>query len=295
MSNNSVIVFPKINNFFSGNNMFSGIKESIGGNSLVSKIAFIILIIIIFLITLRLATYFMVWLFSPSKNPILINGRSDAKRMLVYTQDPKLKGSKPILRSENDYQGMQFTWSVWLFIDDIHYKENRYKHVFHKGNDNIQMNAQNKDAINLPSNAPGLYITDNQNQIAVIMNTFNKTTEKIFIDNIPIRKWFNVILRVSNQKTLDIFVNGVLSKRHVFQSPIKQNYGNVYACMNGGFSGHISELRYFSEAIGINSIKNLVYRGPNLAELSGTDLTIINPSYLSTRWYFSGNLDGYNP
>lgn len=281
------------NNIFqSGSNV---IRKLFDTNKFMAKVIFIIIVLIVFIIILRLATYILIWSFTPSKDPILIKGRINAKNMHVYTQNPKVKDSIPILRSNNEYNGMQFTWSVWIYIDDIHYKENKYKHVFHKGNDNVLMNTLNSDSNSFSNNAPGLYITDNQNELAVIMNTFNKMDEKILINNIPINKWVNVIIRVSDQKTIDVFINGVLSKRHICVSPIKQNYGDVFVAMDGGFSGQISELRYFSEAIGINSIKNLVYRGPNLAELSTSNIININPAYLSTRWYFNGNLDGYNP
>ena len=32
--------------------------------------------------------------------------------------DPKLKGAKPILRSVNEREGIEFTYSVWLFVTD---------------------------------------------------------------------------------------------------------------------------------------------------------------------------------
>ena len=44
------------------------------------------------------------------------------------------------MRSVNDDQGMEFTWSVWIYINDIsNYKPNEYKHVFHKGNDDVNL------------------------------------------------------------------------------------------------------------------------------------------------------------
>ena len=64
--------------------------------------------------------------------------------------------------------------------------------------------------------------------------------------------------------------------------------------MNGGFSGHTSSLRYFTNAIGTNEIQNIVNAGPNMTPVD-TDLINSKPRYLSLRWFFTGSNDMYNP
>ena len=64
--------------------------------------------------------------------------------------------------------------------------------------------------------------------------------------------------------------------------------------MNGGFSGYLSNLRYYDHALGTTEINRIVTIGPNL-EMIGDDLTKSKPYYLSLRWFFMGNKDGYNP
>ena len=64
--------------------------------------------------------------------------------------------------------------------------------------------------------------------------------------------------------------------------------------MNGGFSGYTSELRYFDSAIGTNHIQSIVDSGPNM-KMNGNDMSQSKPQYLSSRWYFSGTADTYNP
>ena len=61
-------------------------------------------------------TYFAAWIFSPSPNPILINGMMDAKQMLRVPQDPSSSGAIPIIRSVNDAEGLEFGLQVscWL-------------------------------------------------------------------------------------------------------------------------------------------------------------------------------------
>ena len=42
----------------------------------------------------------------------------DGDQYMVIEQDPANKKSIPILRSNNENEGIEFTWSVWLMIED---------------------------------------------------------------------------------------------------------------------------------------------------------------------------------
>jgi hypothetical protein len=123
------------------------------------------------------------------------------------------------------------------------------------------------------------------------MNTFEKMNEEVIVNDLPLNKWVNVIIRVSNQHQLDVYINGTLTKRHILKSVPKQNYGNVYATMNGGFSGFMSDLRYFGTDIGTNKIQSIIDDGPNMKMKSNTSLTKGKPRYLSTRWFFGNNAE----
>lgn len=278
---------------FSSNKYLQGSQDFLQSNTIVAKFAFLILILILFIFALRLGAWLLTWLFTPSSNPILIDGMINAKQMLRIEQDPSSPGSIPIIRSVNGRDGLEFTWSVWIFVDDLTYKENEYKHIFHKGNDNINVVSQ-PIGLNYPNNGPGLYITPNTNNLVVIMNTFENISEEVVIKDLPINKWVSVIIRVSNQHVLDVYINGVLTKRHQLKGVPKQNYGDVFVSMNGGFSGFTSELRYFDSAIGTNKIQAIVDAGPNM-KMKGSDMSQSKPQYLSSRWYFAGTNDAYNP
>ena len=271
------------NNFnqFSSNNNVAGNRDFLNSNSLIAKFAFLLLVIILFVMALRLGSSILSWIFSPSQNPILINGMVDAKQMLVIPQDPSVKGAIPIMRSVNDAQGMEFTWSVWIYIDDFVYKQNEYKHVFHKGNDDI--NVTNPPVgLNYPNNAPGLYITPETNDLLVIMNTFDTINETVLIKDIPLNKWINVGIRVEGS-TMDVYINGKVVLRHIFAAVPKQNYGDTYVNANGGYSGLMSDLWYHNKALTGVEIMDIVRAGPDLT----TDDSIkIFPPYFSLLWYF---------
>ena len=273
-----------------------GVKEFLNSNSIVAKVAFILLILIVFVILIRIGTNIISYIFSPSPNPFLFNGMIDAKQGMIIAQNPSDSGSIPIMRSVDETRGIEFTWSVWIYIDDFNYKRDEYKHVFHKGNNNINLDETSDRPIglNYPNNAPGLYITPEINNLLVIMNTFDVINEEVLVKDIPINKWVNVVIRVDKNNQLDVYINGVLTKRHMLKGIPKQNYGDVYVSQNGGFSGYTSCLRYFDSAIGTNKIQSIIDSGACLNMLNESDVSQ-QPRYLSTRWYFAGANDMYNP
>uniref|UniRef100_A0A6C0IIY4 LamG-like jellyroll fold domain-containing protein n=1 Tax=viral metagenome TaxID=1070528 RepID=A0A6C0IIY4_9ZZZZ len=270
-----------------GNN--SSFSES---NSLVAKFSFLLLVIFMFILLLNIGISLISWFVKPSASPKLINGMIDATQMVTFTQDPSLNGSATIYRSNNATDGIEFTWSVWIFINNLQYLEGQYKHIFYKGNNNLDTNG-----LNFPNNAPGLYIAPNTNALVVMMNTFNDINEETIIPDIPLNKWVNVIIRCKNNK-LDVYVNGTITRSVQLMGVPKQNYGDVFVAANGGFNGYISNLWYYDYALGTSEIANISTKGPNtkLTSTSSVNNSVLkDPNYLSLRWYFYGSGDSYNP
>lgn len=276
---------------FRNNRMVSGTTDFLYSNSLVAKVCFLVLIIILFIIGARLGSRLIAWLLSPSKNPILINGLRKGNSPLRIYQDPKQQDSVPILRSVNERDGLEFTWSVWLFVEKINNGEDltddRKQHIFNKGSyentggktdfDNIDIQG-----MNFPNNAPGLYLSRKENALYVLMNTFTGVLEEVKIPDIPMNKWINVVMRCKG-RNMDTYVNGTIVSRHVFQSVPRQNYGDVWVAQRGGFSGMLSSLRYYNHALTGVEVENLVKAGPNL---TADDSMKIFPPFLALRWFF---------
>ena len=271
---------------FSSNKYIQGSSDFLQSNSIVAKFVFLIIALILFMLALRVGTTIITWLLSPTTTPILIDGMIQSNQMMRIPQDPKIPGSIPIIRSINSDDGLEFTWSVWIIVDDFAYKENDYKHIFHKGNDDINITTP-PVGMNYPNNGPGLYIAPHTNNLVVVMSTFDLPKEEVIVKDLPLNKWVNVIIRVTKQNQLDVYVNGVLTKRHILSSVPKQNYGDVFVSMNGGFSGFTSDLRYFDKAIGTSHIQSIIDKGPNMKMLNGSDMKKSKPQYLSNRWYFN--------
>jgi len=269
---------------FSSASMVQGSKDFLESNSWVAKIAFLLMVIIGFAILFRLVTLFITWMFSPSGKVVLLNGYINGSNSTIISQDPEIKKSITIIRSMNEKTGIEFTWSAWIFLNGFT-DETNYHHVFNKGNKNIDTNG-----IITPNNAPGLYINPKYDGIRIILDTFNKTdSDVIDIRDLPISKWVNVLIRVQG-RFCDVYINGRLARRRTMTDVVKQNYDDVNICMNGGFSGYLSALTYYNNAISIAEIQDILVSGPNLKSVEkNLDEKFNKPRYLADRWYFDQN------
>jgi hypothetical protein len=276
-------------NSFSTTKGSFGTKEFLESNSLVAKIAFLFLVMFAFIVLLRIGITVVAYFFQPNNSPHLIDGMVDATQMIVYPQDPSNNNAVTIYRSVNAADGIEFTWSVWVFINNLQYLEGQYRHIFYKGNANL-----NSNGLNFPNNSPGLYLAPNTNSLIVMMNTYNVINQEITIPDIPINKWVNVIIRCQNT-TLDVYINGTITRSVQLNGVPKQNYGDVYVGMNGGFSGYVSNLWYYDYALGTVAIQNLVSKGPNTKMIGANGISDTLANYLSLRWFFKGSKDMFNP
>ena len=274
---------------FSTSNGNYGSPSFLESNSLVAKFAFLLLVIFAFVILLRVGISTISYFLTPSSSPHLIDGMVDAKQMIIFPQDPSSNGAVTIYRSVNASDGIEFSWSVWIFINSLQYLEGQYKHIFYKGNSNLEQNG-----LNFPNNAPGLYLAPNTNALVVMMNTFNVINEEVIIPDIPLNKWFNVIIRCKNT-TFDVYANGTIVRSINLIGVPKQNYGDVYVGMNGGFDGNISNLWYYDYALGTSEIQKIVNGGPNTTMIGSNGMNDKMANYLSLRWFFYGSGDSYNP
>ena len=282
--------FSKLTSSF-GSSSVSSSKDFLESNTFIAKLAFLLLVIILFFILLRISIALLSWLLAPSQNMTLLNGMADATIPIQITQDPTSTNSMPIIRSSNQIFGMEFTWSIWIFIKPVQSDASSMQHVFSKGVGS-KMDCSATDV--LSNNAPGVYLTG-VNTLNVLMDTVDKPAcsvtlvsspiikPVISIDNMPINKWFNVVIRLTNN-TLDVYINGRLTQRAMLDAVPNQNYDDVFICNGGGFNGYVSDLKYFNSAIGTTQINALVSSGPNTS-IDSSNLKNNIPPYLSISWY----------
>jgi hypothetical protein len=253
------------------------IKDIVNSESKTGKFIFIMLLLVGCIVLIRAFMTFMPMLLS-TQSPYLVKGLIPGNTSFIIHQDPNLSDSIAVSRSDNK-SGLECSWSVWLNLSDVSSSSQQVKHIFHKGEQHIDTDT----GMNFPNNGPGLYISPNNNELIVIMNTFTVINEEIRIPNIPMNKWMSVVIRVMNN-TVDVYINGALAKRHVLSSVPKQNNGDVYVASNGGFSGNLSDLRYYNYALQPGQILSITDKGPNLTVNKKTSLNA-SPPYLSVQWY----------
>jgi hypothetical protein len=259
-------------------------SEFLKSNTIFAKFAFLLLAIIVFVLLVALGIFLIQYFLSPQNNPYLIKGLKNGNENAIFSQNPKEKQSIPILRSNNQNTGLEFTWSFWLYINDLNTSSTMYQHVFNKGD----INYNTTNGIASVNNGPGVYIAPSSNTLRIIMDSSLPSDSNIVdVSNVPIRNWFHVAIRLQNV-IMDIYINGTIVSRYMLKNVPKQNYNDVNFAQNGGFIGQISNLRYYGYALNVFQINSIVSSGPNLTPYANsTNQTNTNFGYISNSWYSS--------
>jgi len=98
------------------------------------------------------------------------------------------------------------------------------------------------------------------------------------------QKWICCTIRVQGTY-VDVYINGVLTKRTILLNIPKQNYYDTYIGDSAGFKGYISSLRYYAKAISYEEIQSLFAAGPALKMLDSSTMPLSN-DFLSMNWYY---------
>jgi len=286
------------------------LKNFTDSNTAITRFVFIILVFLLFVVLFNFGIQLIQKWVGNDPDPFIINGMVLSNNTKVVSSNPNVENSVPILRSINEEYGLEFTWNVWFYVDKINKDPGSYQRIFSKGNNESNTTGVNpllktnidKKIVNA---SPGLFITqqdnstilpsripakttDSQVNLYFVLNTFkNKDTvqeyaETITINNIPIKKWVCVTMRVEH-KTADIYINGVLTQRKTFLNLPRQNYYDTIIGDSEGFSGFISSLRYYSRALNYEEIQSVFGKGPNLKSVDTSSGGVMD--YLSINWY----------
>ena len=268
-------------------------KEFLETNGILAKFVFIIFVLFAFMFLLNLGMHIIGFFTKPSENPMIVKGKLDGEDGIIISQNPANLDSKTVFRSNNKTGGAEFTWSSWIYLSKSVYDlSNTYYHVFSKGEGKRNTTTDNDSQYVKVSNGPGVYVLRDASGLThmhVMMDTISGR-EDIVINTVPINKWFHTAIRMQN-KTIDVYINGVVSARKTLPNMPKQNYHNIAiggGASQGGFQGSISNLQYFGYAMNVFEINNIVMKGPNTnsSELSSDSAGKSgNYSYLANMWY----------
>lgn len=222
-------------------NTMNSVKSYFSSNSLITLFLIVVIIIVITYLFIRLGYSIM-------------NYQNDApyivEETILGTTAMSYPGSK-LLRSYDQKQGLEFSYTFWIYIDENTFNSNKWHHVFHKGNSNA-----------FPLQAPGVWIYPNENKLAINMNTYNQVKVSCDIGNIPLNKWICIAMVVVGDH-MDVYVNAKLKKRCNLGGIPKQNFGDLYVNKWGGFNGFLSRFRYYAYAVPFFMIERIFNMGPS--------------------------------
>jgi hypothetical protein len=272
------------------------------------------MVFIAFSVLLKLTIVVLSYFMLPSMSPFVLNGTANTEDMAItVSQDPSLPDSVFIARSMNEDGGLEYTWSTWFLVNQVPQTIDKYSRIFSKGGEGTK---ESSSGLYFPNNAPGLYLKrtnrtsetnpdrsdtgENITLMAVVDVNGKKSGdtqskvdlhEQLIATDIPMKKWVNAIIRVTNN-VIDLYVNGRLAQRRKTAGIPLQNYGKVNIGESKSanrFSGYISTIQYFNYSIGANKIMSIVDEGPNLKMVTngGGDTTATKSvgTYLSNIWY----------
>jgi hypothetical protein len=211
-------------------------------------------------------------------SPWIIEGNKNAKNSLVISQNPQNSNSIILYRSDNEDEGLEFSYSLWFIVQDYQYNSlDEYKHIFHKGD------TKGEDIF-----CPKMVLLNENNTLRISINLIdNSNSPNIDINNIPINKWVHVSLVVKQTK-VEVFINGFLKKVVTLNSIPRQNFNDLWIKLNGGFEGFISKFQYHRRALDFGEIEDTVKAGP---AKSSCDISGIKPPYLYSTWWIDRDID----
>jgi hypothetical protein len=214
--------------------------------------------------------------------------------LTIHQDASKYTDAKTIGLSMNERTGIEFAYSFYLYVNPATFSGKKtFKHVFHKGY-----------ATPWPLMSPGVFLHSDTNTMRVVMNTYKNPYTYADVKNIPVQKWFHVVLN-SYKGGLDIFVNGNLANRISFTDTVPyQNFQDIVIFSNanintlrgssipalnnedfqfeGAFKGYLSNLIYARYALSVNEIQRLLNAGPS-SKLKQKQMD--KPPYLADDWW----------
>ena len=223
--------------------------------------------------------------------------------VVIISQDPSNPASIQLGTSVNERTGVEFAYSFFILVKESTFSDGtlELKHVFHRGYKTVW-----------PLMCPGVFIRGDTNTMRVVINTNRNVCKYADVTNIPINKWFHVVLNCSNSG-LDVHINANLAHRIKFENEvIYQNFEDLIIfspnrtrvkaadtamlskapgmsddggtlIVSGSFDGNLSSMKYARYAMSLKEINALMNAGPSSKVT--TNVPDTNTGYLSDTWW----------
>lgn len=284
---------------------------SMSGTSVSSQIISSLIILVVIYIVLSLCEYSYKSLSRMMKERVELfpDTYASGSRMYTAVQNPENPLAKTIQLSNNQTSGIEFSYSMFIFLNSTTFSTGKkmLHHILHKGYSNPY-----------PLMGPGVFAWGHENTLRIYMNSYDTWNNYADIRNIPVDKWFHLVISCKGNK-LYVHVNGNLKSKLSLSgnTPPYQNYGDVYAfstrkktlresttlslvddapdspnysetdlTFEGSANGMISRVFYFAYALTYTEIQSLIHMGPS-SVMKGPNMTV--SPYLSDTWWTNKN------
>ena len=150
-----------------------------------------------------------------------------------------------------------YTYSFWIYINDYNHRYGEKKDIISRG---VYSDGTTPEKV-----YPRIYLGENQNDIHIDITCQDESTlsnHKIVIKNIPLQRWNHFIMTKSGSN-VDIYIDGKLVKTSIIPgTPVNVDVEkNIDVSNDGGFSGYLSKLNYFSTAINTREAYSMYKEG----------------------------------
>jgi hypothetical protein len=170
-------------------------------------------------------------------------------------------------KSVNRPDGIEFSYSGWLRIDDFTFRLGVPKVIFVKG------------SADLSTACPALVIDSNTNTLLLKVDTFG-AQETISVVSVPAKKWLHFVINI-NQEAVDVYINGILYAHHILSQLPKQNSSSVLTSPDGGFAGKVVRIQYHPQVLSESDILSKARERPP----TGNEKDQIFPPYFDMSWF----------
>lgn len=299
-------------NAVAATNTGAGNGVSLSGNSVTSQILSSLVILLVIYVVLSLCEYMYKSLTRMLKERVELfpDTYASGSRMYTAIQNPQNPLAKTVQPSSNQGSGVEFSYSMFVHLNSSTFSTGDHKlyHILHKGYSHAY-----------PLMGPGIFTWGDKNSLRVYMNCYDGWNNYTDIDNIPVDKWFHLVVSCKGT-TLYVYINGNMKSKVSLSgnTPPYQNYGDVYAfntrkqtlsstittslaqdpefsgltpantqlVFDGAANGMISRVYYFAYALTYTEIQSLMNAGPSTV-MKGPNMSI--SPYLSDTWWTNKN------
>ena len=156
--------------------------------------------------------------------------------------------------SEIESSTTNYSYSVWIYLDDWNYKYGEQKVILNRMDEESNSN-------------PKIYLANTTNDLSVDVQCYGQSTSDgptlhtCSVKNIKMQKWVHIVTVVNN-RTLDIYVDGKLVRTCLLPGvPKIDNDANINITPDGGFSGWTSNINFYNYVLNPQDVWDIYSRG----------------------------------